>query len=147
MLLSEQFYTRLQSKKKNAKMVARAHPDFMEADDWPSSGSDLNPLDYKLWSVPEEYACAQGHQILNLLKAAILTAVREIHMPIIRESISDGPNVCDAACKQKAIILSTIELSLLKYFLSFLKILYRYLLCLRQNICLKYGLSLWLYST
>jgi len=24
-------------------------PDFIEANNWPSSSPDLNPLDYKLW--------------------------------------------------------------------------------------------------
>ncbi len=47
--------------------------------------------------------------------------------------------------KRRLLWVTTIEMSYLKYFLSFLKILFRYLLYLHLNKCLKYRRNLWLY--
>ncbi len=64
-------------------------PYFIEVDDRPSSSPDLNPLDYKLWSVLEEHAHAQRNKNLNLLKAVIVKAAREIPLAMIHELIVD----------------------------------------------------------
>ncbi len=61
-------------------------PDFIEVDDWPSSGPDLDPLNYKLWSVLEERACAWRHQNFDSLEAA-----REVPLALIHELINDWP--------------------------------------------------------
>ena len=44
-------------------------PDFISVDthwrnndgDWPPNSPDLNPLDYSVWSILEEKACAKPH--------------------------------------------------------------------------------------
>jgi len=44
-------------------------PDFIEANNLPSSSLDLKPLDYKLWRVLEERACIRRYPNLASLKA------------------------------------------------------------------------------
>ncbi len=65
--------------------------DFIGADDWPSSSTDFNPLDYKLWSVLEKCARAWRHQNLDSLKAEIVKATRKISLAVIRKLIDDWP--------------------------------------------------------
>jgi len=59
-------------------------PDFIEATNWPSSSPDLNPLDYKLWRVLAEHACARRYPNLASLKAAIVKTASEIPLEVIR---------------------------------------------------------------
>jgi len=40
-------------------------PEFIAVLDWPSGSPNLNPLDYRLWSILEEKAC------LNRLKKCV----------------------------------------------------------------------------
>ncbi len=54
-----------------------------------------------------------------------------------------GSNVYDAVCKQKVVILSNNRWNVFfEVIFKFLEILYRYLLYLRLNKCLKYGQNL-----
>ena len=54
-------------------------PDFISTADWPSSSPDLNPLDYKLWSVLQTMACKKRHPNVASLKRALVQAAR--HFP------------------------------------------------------------------
>ncbi len=57
-----------------------------------------------------------------------------------------GLNVCSVVCQQKVVILSNDHWKdFLKYFLSFLKMLYQYLLFFRVNKSLEYWQNIWLY--
>ncbi len=123
MVLSAGFCAHSQSEKKKCKNGCKSTFQI-SSDDWLFSCPDLNPLDYKLWSVLQERACAPGHQNLDSPKAAIVKAVREIPPPphaMIHESINDRPNICGAVCQQNDV--RVVAMSFLKYFLSFLKIL------------------------
>jgi hypothetical protein len=40
---------------------------FIAAQDWPSGSPDLNPLDYRLWSILEEKACSKPHRNIESL--------------------------------------------------------------------------------
>ncbi|XP_045449594.1 uncharacterized protein LOC123658195 [Melitaea cinxia] len=53
--------------------------DF-RAEDWSSSSSDLNLLDYDLWSVLENMACSKCHYNLGFLKQSIQLAVKNFPM-------------------------------------------------------------------
>jgi len=66
-------------------------PYFIEANNWPSSSPDLNPLDYKLWRVLEERACTCRYPNLVSLKAAIVKAAGEIPLEVIHECIDEWP--------------------------------------------------------
>lgn len=65
--------------------------DFIAQEEWPSSSPDLNPLDYAIWQLIEEKACAKPHMNLDSLKRAILKAVAELDMVVVRAAIDDWP--------------------------------------------------------
>ncbi|KAF2885391.1 hypothetical protein ILUMI_20789 [Ignelater luminosus] len=43
----------------------RPKSDFISTEDWPSGSLDLNPLDYKLWSVLEDIDATKDTPTLN----------------------------------------------------------------------------------
>ena len=47
-------------------------PDFISTSDWLSSSPDLNPLDYKLWSVLQTMACKKTHPNVDSLKRVLV---------------------------------------------------------------------------
>lgn len=66
-------------------------PNFISTDDWPSGSPDLNPLDYKLWSVLEGMVCTTHHKNLESLKRALIRAVDNFPMEVVRTAIDDWP--------------------------------------------------------
>ncbi len=71
--------------KKKQKWLREHVPDFNEAGDGPTSSPDLKTLDYKLYSVLGECACAWRYQNLDSLKAVIVKTVKEIPPAMIRD--------------------------------------------------------------
>ncbi|CAG4973152.1 unnamed protein product [Colias eurytheme] len=62
---------------------------------------DLNPLDYKIWQVLERKVCAKPHKNLESLKSAIIKAVAEIDMNMVRAAIDDWPRRLRACIQNK----------------------------------------------
>jgi len=85
-VLSTRFYPRSQAKQTRDWLI-ETMPGFIEANNWPSSSPDWNPMDYKLWRVLEERACASWYPNLASLKATIVKAASEILLEVIRECI------------------------------------------------------------
>ncbi|CAH1398244.1 unnamed protein product [Nezara viridula] len=50
-------------------------PEFISASYWPSGSTDLNPLDYRLWSRLERNACHRAQPNLQSLKQSLVRAV------------------------------------------------------------------------
>ena len=48
--------------------------DFLGKDLWPPYSPDLNPLDFSIWSILEQRACATTHTNINTLKSALRKA-------------------------------------------------------------------------
>ena len=46
--------------------------DFISTDNWPAGSPDLNPMDYKLWSVLEGIACSTRHLNIESFKRALV---------------------------------------------------------------------------
>lgn len=67
-------------------------PGFISTDQWPSGSPDLNPLDYKLWSVLEGMACSTRHPNIDSLKRALVRAVAKFPMDVVRAAIDEWPN-------------------------------------------------------
>lgn len=67
-------------------------PEFISSDDWPSASPDLNPLDYKLWSVLEGMVCTRRNHNLNSLKQALVEAVDNFPQDVVRTAIDEWPN-------------------------------------------------------
>jgi len=52
---------------------------------------DLNPLDYKVWSVLEDMACRKRHNNLESLKRFLVKAAADIHLETVHDTIVDWP--------------------------------------------------------
>lgn len=76
-------------------------PEFICAEDWPSGSPDLNPLDYKLWSVLEDMVCTKRYPNIDALKKALSKAVANFPMEVVRNAIDDWPNRLRACVKAK----------------------------------------------
>jgi hypothetical protein len=44
-------------------------------EEWLPNSFDLNPLDYAVWSILEEKACAKPHKDVENLKRALINAL------------------------------------------------------------------------
>uniref|UniRef100_A0A914E7L1 DDE_3 domain-containing protein n=1 Tax=Acrobeloides nanus TaxID=290746 RepID=A0A914E7L1_9BILA len=64
---------------------------FSVIDEWPPSSPDLNPLDYAVWSILEEKACAKPHPTVELLKRALVKAWDEISVETLKKIMDDFP--------------------------------------------------------
>jgi hypothetical protein len=72
-------------------------PAFISAEDWPSESPDLNPWDYKLWTVLEDMACQKHHNNLDSLKRSLMKAAAEIPLETVCTAIAEWPE-CLKAC-------------------------------------------------
>ena len=77
-----------QKAKMTKEWLQRNVPVFISAEDWPSGSPDLNPPDYKLWSVLEDMACRKGHNNLDCLTRSLMKAVAEIPLEKVRAAIA-----------------------------------------------------------
>ena len=66
-------------------------PDFITRDEWPPRSPDLNPLDYSVWSILEEKACAKPHTNVESLKRALVKAWDEISVETLKKIVDDFP--------------------------------------------------------
>jgi hypothetical protein len=62
---------------------------FIAAQDWPSGSPDINPLDYRLWSVLEEKACSKPHRNIESLKADLMKSAASISLEVVRAVIDE----------------------------------------------------------
>jgi len=42
-------------------------PEFIAAKNWPSGRPNLNPLDYRMWSILKEKACSKLHRLSTII--------------------------------------------------------------------------------
>ena len=74
-------------------------PDFIQVDnspqrnngEWPSNSSDLNVMDYSIWSILEAEACSKPHQSIEALKKSLVKAWNAIPQDIIDKAVDDFP--------------------------------------------------------
>ena len=66
-------------------------PDFISTAEWPSSSPDLNPLDYKLWSVLEGIVCKMRHPTIDSLNRFLVSAVTDFPIETMRAAIDEWP--------------------------------------------------------
>ena len=65
--------------------------DFIRAEEWPPYSSDLNPMDYYVWSYLEGKACSKKQQPLDSLKESLLKAWEEMSMEYVRATVATFP--------------------------------------------------------
>uniref|UniRef100_A0A914DLV0 Transposase n=1 Tax=Acrobeloides nanus TaxID=290746 RepID=A0A914DLV0_9BILA len=68
--------------------------------EWPPNSPDLNPLDYAIWSILEEKACAKLHPTVESLKRALIKAWDEITIEML-EKIDNFPKRLKAYVEAK----------------------------------------------
>ena len=62
---------------------------------------DLNLLDYSIWSILEQKACAKPHKTVESLKRALIKAWNEISVETLAKIVDDFPKRLKTASKQK----------------------------------------------
>ena len=92
--------------KSTQEWFRRQNIELIKPEEWPSSSPDLNPLDYKIWSFLEDIVCARPHKNLEHLKSALVKAVDEIDMNVVRAAIDDWPQRLRACVRQEETILN-----------------------------------------
>ena len=73
------------------EMLAEECPDFISRDAWPPNSPDLNPLDYSIWSILEQKACAKPHKTVESLKRALIKAWDEIPVETLAKTVDNFP--------------------------------------------------------
>jgi len=72
-------------------------PDFIPPMLWPQNSPDLNPVDYKVWSVMQEKVYKKRIKDIDELHARFLTAWDKIDQCIIDKAVRQwctGPRAC-----------------------------------------------------
>ena len=67
-------------------------PKFISGEHWPSVSPDLDPLNYKLWSVLEGIICIRCHYNLESLKQVQVENVNNLPIGVICTAIDTQPN-------------------------------------------------------
>jgi len=62
-------------------------PEFIPPTLWPPSSPDINPVDYKVWSVMQEKVYKKRIKDIGALRARILTALDKMDQRIIDAAI------------------------------------------------------------
>lgn len=89
-------------KAKTTQIWLQSHvPNFINSEDWPSGSPDLNPLDYKLWSVLEDMVCHTRYANIESLKQALIRAVTKFPIDEARNAIDAWPVRLKACIKAK----------------------------------------------
>ena len=65
---------------------------FWPKDCWPPTSTDLNPMDFSVWSILESQVCRFPHSSLVDLRRDILTAWRGISEEIVRRTCAEVPS-------------------------------------------------------
>uniref|UniRef100_A0A914UNG0 DDE_3 domain-containing protein n=1 Tax=Plectus sambesii TaxID=2011161 RepID=A0A914UNG0_9BILA len=66
-------------------------PDVWDRDVWPPNSPDANPLDYSVWSILQNKACATRHTSEDALKRALQKAWDEIPVEQLASIVENFP--------------------------------------------------------
>ena len=83
------------------KIFLGQFPDFTSRNELPASSSDLNPLDYSVWSILEAKACAKPHKDIESLKRALVQAWDEITIEILAKIVDNFSKRLEKCIKAK----------------------------------------------
>lgn len=87
--------------KSTQEWLSKNVPEFIKASDWPSASPDLNPLDYRLWAELEGMACRRRHPNIESLKRALVRAVANFPMDVVRAAIDEWPQRLKSCVRAK----------------------------------------------
>ena len=66
-------------------------PFFISPNEWPPNSPDLIPMDFSIWSILEQKACATSHKSVNSLKLALKKAWDEIDESTLKKIVDQFP--------------------------------------------------------
>lgn len=80
-------------------LVKNIFPEVIDVDispqrdngEWPPNSPDLNVMDYSIWSILENEACAKTHQSIEALKKSLEAAWKKIPQDVIDRAVDDFP--------------------------------------------------------
>jgi len=70
------------------KMLKKEAPDFIPPTLWPPNSPDLNPVDYKIWSVMQEKVYKRRVKDMSELRERIVAAWNELDQSVIDTAVS-----------------------------------------------------------
>ena len=73
--------------RETVQLLTMETPEFIPPTLWPPNSPDLNPVDYKVWSVMQEKVYKKRIKDIDELRARILTAWDEMDQRIIDAAI------------------------------------------------------------
>jgi len=76
-------------------------PDFIPPTLWPQNSPDLNPIDYKVWSVMQKKVYKKWNKDIDKLHACILTAWDKMDQRIIDKAVRQWRTRLCACIKAK----------------------------------------------
>ena len=73
--------------RETVQLLTRQTPDFIEPTLWPPNSPDLNPVDYKIWSVMQEKVYKTKITNIDELRTRIITVWEEFDQRVIDAAI------------------------------------------------------------
>lgn len=79
----------------------RNFDDYIKKNEWPPSSPDLTPLDYSIWGMLEQKACATPHADLNSLIEALQREWDALEQEAINKAVAQFPKRLQACVDAK----------------------------------------------
>ena len=79
------------SAKLSLSLCRRLCPDVWDKEVWPPNSPDANPMDYSVWSILQNKACATRHTSEDALKRALQKAWDEIPVELLASIVENFP--------------------------------------------------------
>ena len=92
--------------RETVELLKRETPDFISPLQWPPNSPDLNPVDYKIWSVMQEGCTRHAYVMLRICERDLWRSGRHLITELLNAQCSSGEVVCEHASRQRAGILS-----------------------------------------
>lgn len=65
--------------------------DFIWKNEWISASCDMNVINYSIWNILENDACAKAHSTVEELKNLLLAAWKRLDLQVINRAVDNFP--------------------------------------------------------
>ena len=80
--------------------TSRAKPAFIPPDLWPANSPDLNPVDYRIWSIVQQQVYQSRVHDTDELKQCVQQMWRKVDQSITDNALTSGTSVFVHACRR-----------------------------------------------